>query len=143
MTDGLARHYLDFLGGRGGPQRIVVDPPGPRCQCRKWLPTVRQPTVNWRALMYRRPDMTVVGGRRKHGRFAAGRGYEGVAQHYFFAETAEVDRIDEQTLVAGVPGASSTQPFRAGDFLPGDAVDRSLASVRQLLRLGALSVMDR
>jgi ribosomal protein L16 Arg81 hydroxylase len=107
-------------------------------------------------------------------RFAAGRGYEGVAQRYFFRETAAADRIDEQTLVAGVPGAStvhetdngsalvtvhgnklkmpestatalaaasSARPFRAGDFLPGDGADRSLASVKQLVRLGALKVV--
>jgi hypothetical protein len=104
-------------------------------------------------------------------RFAAGRRYEGVAQRYFFTETAAVDRIDEQTLVAGVPGASTvhevdngsalvtvagnklrmpqsiatalssaTQPVRAGDFLPGGGADRSLASVKQLIRLGALRV---
>jgi ribosomal protein L16 Arg81 hydroxylase len=104
-------------------------------------------------------------------RFAAGRGYEGVAQRYFFTETAAVDRIDEQTLVAGVPGASTvhevdngsalvtvhgnklrmpesiatalssaTRPVPAGEFLPGDGADRSLASVKQLIRLGALRV---
>jgi ribosomal protein L16 Arg81 hydroxylase len=106
-------------------------------------------------------------------RFAAGRGYEGVAQRYFFAETAAVDHIDEQTLVAGVPGAStvhevehdtalvtvhgnrlrmpastatalaaaSTRPAsRAGDFLPDEGADRSLASVKQLIRLGALHI---
>ena len=104
---------------------------------------------------------------------AAGRGYEGVAQRHFFTETAAVDHIDENTLVAGLPGAatvheadtgtalvtvhgnklrmpestataltaaSGTQPFRAGDFLPGDSADRSLASVKQLIRLGALHV---
>jgi ribosomal protein L16 Arg81 hydroxylase len=104
-------------------------------------------------------------------RFAAGRGYEGVAQRSFFAEMAAIDRIDEQTLVAAVPGASTlhevdngsalvtvrgnklkmpegaatalwaastTHPFRAGDFLPGESVDRSLATVKQLVRLGAL-----
>jgi ribosomal protein L16 Arg81 hydroxylase len=104
-------------------------------------------------------------------RFAAGRAYEGVAQHHFFAETAAVDRIDEQTLVAGVPGActvhevdqgtalvtvqgnklkmpestasaltaaSAAKPFRAGEFLPGDGA--SLASVKQLIRLGALRI---
>jgi ribosomal protein L16 Arg81 hydroxylase len=108
-------------------------------------------------------------------RFAVGRGYEGVAQRYFFSEMAAVDRIDEQTLVAAVPGASTvheiedgsalvtvhgnklrmpegtatalwaastTHPFRAGDFLPGDSADRSLVTVQQLVRLGALSVMD-
>jgi ribosomal protein L16 Arg81 hydroxylase len=107
-------------------------------------------------------------------RFAAGRGYEGVAQRYFFTETAAADRIDEQTLVAGVPGASTVheiengsalvtvhgnklkmpastatalaaasaaQPVRAGDFLPGDTADRSLASAKQLVRLGALKVV--
>src|SRR5262249_13395388 len=96
-------------------------------------------------------------------RFAAGRGYEGVAQGRFFSETAAADHIDEQTLVAGVPGASTVhevdtgtalvaihgnklrmpestatalaaagtgQPFRAGDFLPDDGADRSLASVK-------------
>jgi hypothetical protein len=106
-------------------------------------------------------------------RFAAGRGYEGVAQGHFFAETAAVDRIDEQTLVAGVPGASTvhevdngtalvtvrgnrlrmpegtataltaastSQPFRAGEFLPDDGADQSLASVKQLIRLGALHI---
>jgi len=108
------------------------------------------------------------------GRFAVGRGYEGVAQRHFFAETAAVDRIDEQTLVAGVPGASivhevdqdtalvtvhgnklrmadstanalaaastTLAPFRAADFLPDDGADRSLASVKQLIRLGALRI---
>jgi ribosomal protein L16 Arg81 hydroxylase len=106
-------------------------------------------------------------------RFAAGRGYEGVAQGHFFAETAAVDRIDEQTLVASVPGASriheidqgtalvtvhgnklrmpegtataltaasAAAPVRAGDFLPGEGSDQSLASVKQLIRLGALQV---
>jgi ribosomal protein L16 Arg81 hydroxylase len=106
-------------------------------------------------------------------RFAAGRGYEGVAQRHFFAETAAVDRIDEQTLVAGVPGASRiheidqgtalvtvhgnklrmpegtataltaasvTAPVRAGDFLPDQGSDQSLASVKQLIRLGALHI---
>lgn len=109
-------------------------------------------------------------------RFAVGRDYEGVAQRYFFSEMAAVDRLDEQALVAGVPGASTvheiedgsalvtvhgnklrmpestatalwaastTQPFRAGDFLPGESPDRSLATVKQLVRLGALSVVDR
>src|SRR5262245_52209855 len=104
-------------------------------------------------------------------RFEAGRGYEGVAQRRFFAETAAVDHIDSQTLVAGVPGASTVhavdggtavvtiggnklkmpagtatalvaaataRPFRAGEFLPADGADRSLASVKQLIRLGAL-----
>jgi ribosomal protein L16 Arg81 hydroxylase len=106
-------------------------------------------------------------------RFADGRGYEGVAQRHFFADTAAVDRIDEQTLVAGVPGAStvhevdngtalvtvhgnklkmpasvatalagaSTRPFRVGDFLPEDGADRSLANVKQLMRLGALHLV--
>jgi hypothetical protein len=107
------------------------------------------------------------------GRFAAGRAYEGVAEGRFFAETAAADRIDEQTLVSGVPGvstlhevdrgtalvtihgnklrmpettatalqaAATARPFRAGDFLPGDPPDRSLASVKQLVRLGALRI---
>ena len=105
-------------------------------------------------------------------RFADGRAYEGVAQAHFFADTAAVDRIDAQTLVAGVPGAStvhevdngtalvtahgnklkmpanvatalagaSTRPLRAGEFLPDDGPDRSLANVKQLMRLGALYV---
>ena len=106
-------------------------------------------------------------------RFAAGRGYEGVAQHNFFADTAAVDLIDEQTLVTGVPGvstvhevdqdtalvtvhgnklrmpertataltaASTLRPFPAGDFLPDDGADRSLATVKQLIRLGALRI---
>jgi ribosomal protein L16 Arg81 hydroxylase len=106
-------------------------------------------------------------------RFAAGRGYEGVAQRYFFTEMAAVDGIDAQTWVAGVPGAatvheidngsalvtvhgnklrmpestatalaaeSTTQPFRAGDFLPGGSAEQSLASVKQLVRLGALNI---
>jgi ribosomal protein L16 Arg81 hydroxylase len=107
-------------------------------------------------------------------RFAVGRGYEGVAQQHFFAETAAADGIDERTLVAGVPGASTihpadngttlvtvhgnklrmpetiavalvsasgVRPVRAGDFLPGDGAERSLASVKQLVRLGALRVV--
>lgn len=107
--------------------------------------------------------------------FAAGRGYEGVAQRYFFAETAGVDRIDAHTLVAGVPGVSTVhevgegtalvtiggnklrmpegtaaalaatataRPFPAGDFLPDDGADRSLASVKQLIRLGALRIAE-
>jgi ribosomal protein L16 Arg81 hydroxylase len=106
-------------------------------------------------------------------RFADGRSYEGVAQRHFFAETAAVDGIDEQTLVAGVPGASTvheidngtavvtvrgnklkmpesvatalagastTLPFRAGDFLPDSGQDQSLANVKQLVRLGALHI---
>jgi ribosomal protein L16 Arg81 hydroxylase len=109
-------------------------------------------------------------------RLSAGRGYEGVAQRHFFAETAAADLIDEQTLVAGVPGAStvhevsqgtalvtvhgnklrmpdstasalaaaaSARPFRAGDFLPDDGAERSLASVKQLIRLGALRIAAR
>jgi ribosomal protein L16 Arg81 hydroxylase len=106
-------------------------------------------------------------------RFAVGRGYEGVAQGNFFEQTAAVDWIDEQTLVAGVPGASTVhevdngtalvtvhgnklrmsqsiatalaaastaRPIRAGDFLPDEGADRSVANVKQLIRLGALSV---
>jgi ribosomal protein L16 Arg81 hydroxylase len=106
-------------------------------------------------------------------RLATGRAYEGVRQQHFFADTAAVDRIDEQTLVAGVPGAatvheidqgtavvtvhgnklgmpasvatalaaaSTTPPFRAGDFLPEEGVEQSVANVKQLLRLGALAV---
>jgi len=106
-------------------------------------------------------------------RFADGRSYEGVAQGHFFAETAAADGIDEQTLVAGVPGASTvheidngtavvtvrgnklkmpesvatalagastTRPFRAGDFLPDGGQDQSLANVKQLVRLGALHI---
>ncbi len=106
-------------------------------------------------------------------RFAAGRGYQGVAQRRFFTQTAAVDTIDEQTLVAGVPGASTVhgidngtalvtihdnklrmpesiatalasavnaQPLPAGAFLPDDSADRSLATVKQLIRLGALHI---
>jgi hypothetical protein len=47
-------------------------------------------------------------------RFSCGRGYEGVAQRHFFAETAAADRIDEQTLVAGVPGASTVHEIDNG-----------------------------
>jgi len=105
-------------------------------------------------------------------RFAAGRGYEGVAQRRFFSETAAVDHIDGNTPVADVPGASTvhevdggtalvtiegnklrmpestatalaaaaaSRPLRAGDFLPGDAY-RSVATVKQLIRLGALRI---
>jgi cupin superfamily protein len=50
-------------------------------------------------------------------RFAVGRGYEGVAQRHFFAETAAVDRIDEHTLVAGVPGASTVLEVDQGTAL--------------------------
>jgi hypothetical protein len=107
-------------------------------------------------------------------RFAAGRGYEGVAQRYFFTETAAVDRIDEQTLVAGVPGATTVHqiddgsalvtvhgnklrmpantatallagstgpPFPAGHFLAAAGPQQSLSTVKQLIRLGALSVV--
>jgi ribosomal protein L16 Arg81 hydroxylase len=48
-------------------------------------------------------------------RFAAGRGYEGVRQGTFFADTAAVDRIDEQTLVAGVPGAVTVHEVDQGN----------------------------
>src|SRR5262249_37612858 len=50
-------------------------------------------------------------------RFADGRGYEGVAQSHFFADTAAVDGIDEQTLVAGVPGASTVHEIDNGTAL--------------------------
>jgi hypothetical protein len=103
-------------------------------------------------------------------RFAAGRGYEGVAQRYFFAETAAVDHIDEQTLVAGCrcvhcarveqdtalvtvhgnklgcrraprPRSRPRPPRQAvpGRRLPAGR-RRRLASVKQLVRLGALHV---
>ncbi len=51
------------------------------------------------------------------GRFAIGRGYEGVAEGRFFSETAAADRIDEQTLVAGVPGASTVYEIDKGTAL--------------------------
>ena len=43
--------------------------------------------------------------------------YEGVAQRHFFTETAAVDRIDKQTLVAGVPGASTVHEVDQGTAL--------------------------
>lgn len=112
-------------------------------------------------------------------RLAAGRGYEGVAEHHFFAETAAVDSIADGTLVEGVPDSSTFHggsdgsatvtirgnklrmpevtamalaaahsaahtgaPFRAGDFLTGDAAPDSLTSVKQLIRLGALRIAE-
>jgi hypothetical protein len=48
-------------------------------------------------------------------------------------------RMPESTAAA-FAAASTAQPFRAGDFLPGDRGDRSLASVKQLIRLGALRI---
>jgi ribosomal protein L16 Arg81 hydroxylase len=50
-------------------------------------------------------------------RFEAGRGYEGVAQRCFFTETAAADRVDKETLVAGVPGASTVHELDQGTAL--------------------------
>jgi ribosomal protein L16 Arg81 hydroxylase len=41
------------------------------------------------------------------GILAAGRAYEGVAQGHYFQEMATVDRIDDDTMVVGVPDSST------------------------------------
>ena len=45
-----------------------------------------------------------------------------------------------ESIATALAATSSAPPFRAGDFLAHEGADRSLDSVKQLIRLGALSV---
>jgi len=45
-----------------------------------------------------------------------------------------------ESVATALAGASTTRPFRAGDFLPDRGQDQSLANVKQLVRLGALHI---
>jgi ribosomal protein L16 Arg81 hydroxylase len=81
-----------------------------------------------------------------------------IDEHTFVAGVpgaSTIDRVDKGTALVTVHGnklnmpertatalaaASTTPPFRAGDFLPDDGPERSLASVKQLIRLGALHI---